>query len=781
VDSAHKDWTYSASGSNAKVIVTDENSKGRSLFSDAFGRILQVTEDPSSSAYQTYYGYDALDNLKTVCQGGSFSSGVCTGATPRQFTYDSLKRLTSAVNLENGTTSYTYDDDGNVLTKADGRGTTCFGVWNGSSCDGLGYDVLDRLTTKTYSNSNTPTVNYGYSTNGRLTSVASTMSGFSSTTSYIGFDSVGHVTASTQATTGSDPFLFTYTYNLGGTLEQMNFPDGTSTRSCYDAAGRPQSVARIVGGLPTKTYATVQDGTDPANPSASLKGYAPHGAIQRMLFSNNLVEASIFNGRLQSQMITAAGLNGTSYTTQLRLKYGYCSSSVTLLNCTTNNGNLLSHEIYDGTNTRSQAFGYDNLNRLTSANEGSTWGQNYVYDSHGNRALCAGSACSTSIDPSVGVDLLMVATTRNLTSVPFSLGTNRGTAGGLTYDASGNLTDSVVSPNSLHAVYDGENRLFSTTSTVSGTTTAVGYRYDGAGRRVQKIVTGGATTTYVYDAQGMLAQEFSTGANANAGTTQYLTADQLGSTRFVTTDGGAPVVVSRSDYLPFGQEIPSTWNRANYVTLPAETLKFTGKERDAETGLDYLGARYFSSAQGRFTSADRPFADQHVNDPQSWNLYAYGRNNALRNTDSTGYACNDGAQQCAADAVVGTAKEVANFFVPAANVVNTVIDTLIAPTGFQFGQIQPFTASNSDQQEAMDFTGFSAMTLGMQSTLLSPTLSETGTAQQIITVDANKYPESAQHITDAQAAGQPAVVTVDRAGVPRGELRLFPEPHACLD
>jgi RHS repeat-associated protein len=32
---------------------------------------------------------------------------------------------------------------------------------------------------------------------------------------------------------------------------------------------------------------------------------------------------------------------------------------------------------------------------------------------------------------------------------------------------------------------------------------------------------------------------------------------------------------------------------------------FTGKERDAETGLDFFGARYFSGAEGRFTSPDR--------------------------------------------------------------------------------------------------------------------------------------------------------------------------------
>jgi RHS repeat-associated protein len=65
--------------------------------------------------------------------------------------------------------------------------------------------------------------------------------------------------------------------------------------------------------------------------------------------------------------------------------------------------------------------------------------------------------------------------------------------------------------------------------------------------------------------------------------------------------------------------------------------KFTGKERDAETGLDYFGARYYGSALGRFTSPDEVFWGQHKEDPQSWNLYSYAGNNPLRYTDPDGH------------------------------------------------------------------------------------------------------------------------------------------------
>jgi RHS repeat-associated protein len=66
--------------------------------------------------------------------------------------------------------------------------------------------------------------------------------------------------------------------------------------------------------------------------------------------------------------------------------------------------------------------------------------------------------------------------------------------------------------------------------------------------------------------------------------------------------------------------------------------KFTSKERDSETGLDYFEARYMSSAQGRFTSPDPGNAGSFASDPQSWNGYAYVRNNPLKYRDPHGLA-----------------------------------------------------------------------------------------------------------------------------------------------
>jgi len=99
--------------------------------------------------------------------------------------------------------------------------------------------------------------------------------------------------------------------------------------------------------------------------------------------------------------------------------------------------------------------------------------------------------------------------------------------------------------------YDGENRLIA--ANVAGGAGAATFVYDGEGRRVEKIGGSGAvTTTYVHDASGLLAAEYGTAPEAGAGT-EYLSADQLGSTRLVVDASGTPQRCV--NYLPFGEEI----------------------------------------------------------------------------------------------------------------------------------------------------------------------------------------------------------------------------------
>jgi RHS repeat-associated protein len=67
--------------------------------------------------------------------------------------------------------------------------------------------------------------------------------------------------------------------------------------------------------------------------------------------------------------------------------------------------------------------------------------------------------------------------------------------------------------------------------------------------------------------------------------------------------------------------------------------RFTGKERDAESGNDYFGVRYYASSMGRFMSPDP--GPWKLNNPQYLNMYAYVLNNPLRNVDVAGETPQD--------------------------------------------------------------------------------------------------------------------------------------------
>lgn len=238
--------------------------------------------------------------------------------------------------------------------------------------------------------------------------------------------------------------------------------------------------------------------------------------------------------------------------------------------------------------------------------------------------------------------------------------TNRITNPGYSYDANGNL---IAKPGATFA-YDAENRL--KTANVNGVVT--NYFYDGLGRRVKKVVDG-VTTRFIYDHEGKLIAEYTGDPVPSTPTKEYvygsngllaviepnnpdpnqaikyLTPDHLNTPRVVTDVQGN--IISRHDYYPFGQEIaPNIGNRTTiegYSGMDSVRQKFTGYEKDEETGLDFAQARYFNSGLGRFMSVDPLGKSEKLEDPQTWNRYSYVLNNPLRYTDPDGQAPQEGA------------------------------------------------------------------------------------------------------------------------------------------
>jgi RHS repeat-associated protein len=596
------------------VTVTDEAGKARESCTDALGRITSVTEDPSGSNYLTSYSYDALDNLTAVTQAGSHQ---------RSFVYDSLSRLTSATNPESGTTSYTYDADANVITKTDARGiVTCYGNWSGS-CDGTGYDQLNRVTKKSYSDG-TPSSNFQYdattdwgatltNTVGRLTESWTGGTPFSG--SIDSYDSMGRTILHSQCTPytcGWGGWGIAATYNLLGDITSSTNGQGTTVSQTFDTAGRLSALtSNFVDANHPGTLWTAD----------VTQGYYPHGAVRKAQFGNGLTWTTLYEPRLMPCRIdlnTSGALEtgcsdpfpqGTVQ--EFAYVHGVWGS--------TDNGNITGWG-GGGVQNFNRSYSYDAVNRLQSmsASGDTCSGLSWNIDTWGNRTdqNATSGSCNTfhqSVD-----------------------GNNRLT--GYSYDADGDLLNDGMHNYS----YDAENRI---TKVDAGTTAS--YSYDAEGNRTEKTA-GGISLEYIYDVTGhVVAEDNGTSwdvgyvyagdrlvAQYDSGTTHFIHQDHLGSTRLVTDMSGN--VYDSLDYLPYGEQT---------VGDTATTHKFTGKERDGtattETGLDNFGARYYSSGIGRFMSPDEIGPGQHPENPQSWNLYSYVTNNPLTLIDPTGeYTCD---------------------------------------------------------------------------------------------------------------------------------------------
>jgi len=109
----------------------------------------------------------------------------------------------------------------------------------------------------------------------------------------------------------------------------------------------------------------------------------------------------------------------------------------------------------------------------------------------------------------------------------------------------------------------------------------------------------------------------------------YYMIDQVNSTRIITDENGN--VVFSEAYGPYG-DIQKTW-----VNNYEPKLKFSGKEREGYSDLDYFGARYYDHKSYRFNSVDPIInKEETLVNPQLWNLYAYCDNNPITLFDPDG-------------------------------------------------------------------------------------------------------------------------------------------------
>jgi RHS repeat-associated protein len=135
---------------------------------------------------------------------------------------------------------------------------------------------------------------------------------------------------------------------------------------------------------------------------------------------------------------------------------------------------------------------------------------------------------------------------------------------------------------------------------------------------------GNCVRDYIYAGNRLIAEY-----KPQTGEYFYYMNDQINSTRIITNDSGN--VVFSEAYGPYG-DVQKTWTNTY-----DPKLKFSGKEREGYSGLDYFGARYYDHKSFRFNSVDPVITrDKALSDPQLWNLYVYCRNNPITFLDPDG-------------------------------------------------------------------------------------------------------------------------------------------------
>ncbi len=583
--SAYDDW---------KTTVIDPRGKTKDLYSDAYGNLTRVDEHNGNEIYITTYQYSGNNNLVKITDAlGNI----------RNFTYDGLGRRLSAQDLHAsgdstfGTWTYSYDASNNLSSVHNPNNQTV----------NYTYDDINRVLIEDYTGNVGSEVTYSYDigTNGigRLSSVVSP-----AIYTINNYDPLGNLRQEIKTISGTT-FETSYSYDRQGNQVEITNPDDSQVKYTYNTAGQLETVQRKEGA--DAGFTSVVNNYD----------YGPHGGIISQTLQNGANTINTYDiaklYRLSNKTTTITGGSKVQ-----DLSYSYDQ-----------NNNVT--KIVDASNTNSSKtvdYTYDDLNRLLSAvatNAAigqSGYTQTFTYNAIGNILTRSDAAGAYFYDGNTGSSYANPHAVTSVGSINYS------------YDNNGNM---LTETGGLSNTWDYNNRL--TQSTKGAITSS--YEYDQSGQRVK--VSNGTTTSfypndsYNFDGTTATKQIFANGqlvatvkGTGSAVEVYDVHNDHLAGSSVVTNSSGTKEELM--DYYPYGN-IRLDEKQGAFE----EKRKFIGEEYDAETGLNYLNARYYSSGIGRFVSQDIMHLTMGAgfnatSDPQGLNSYSYGRNNPVVYSDQTG-------------------------------------------------------------------------------------------------------------------------------------------------
>jgi len=439
----------------------------------------------------------------TSSQGSGCSS--CTERGQISYTYDGNGNVLTRTDELGHTTSYTYDGNGNVLTvtvpiNANTTATTTYTYNNFGEVLTM-TDPLGNVTTNTFdANGNllsvtTPAPNgttaasvaqFAYNALGELTSITDplnnkttltyttagliqTITDAQSHVTTYGYDAHGNRTSVKDANNQTT----TFAYDAGDRLKTITYPDNTTTSFTYDGRGRRTSVTDQNGKVTTYAY-------DDADRLTTVTDTANHVTTYGYDTESSLTSIKDANSNTTSFGYDAfRRITKTTFPSGNFENYGYDAA-----------GNLTSK-----TDRKNQliTYTYDQLNRLTQKTYPDNTTVNYTYDND--------SRLTQVTDPTGTYNFTfdnMGRLTNTTTSYAFLTGRNFTTAYG--YDAASNRTGFTdPESGSTTYAYDTLNRLQTLTPPSAFTTGNFGFGYDALSRRTSLTRPNSVKTTYAYD------------------------------------------------------------------------------------------------------------------------------------------------------------------------------------------------------------------------------------------------------------------------------------------
>jgi RHS repeat-associated protein len=578
-----------------QTTATDELNRKTVTVTDAYQRSVRQSAYKGSVALNRTLGYDLLGRLTSLSDpAGNTWTNV----------FDTLGRRTSVKDPDLGLWSFAFDDGGNLITETDAKNQQTV----------FSYDRLGRPLTQTTraelaaGDPQRDVISFTYDEDrpGAYNVGTQTTASNAAATLAADHDALGRETAK-RLTVDGQTYDTATAYDAGGRALWRTFGDGDSLGSAsqpfgYNGAGQLVSIPGLVSNVT----------------------YNAAGQPLATLYANGVTYTAAYDatrGWLNTLVANKASTN--------LLSLSYTRAATGRINAITAPGGVAGD---------AWTYGYDDLDQLTSATNGANASLNetYAYDNAGN--LTAKSDIGTYTYPAQGPSAIR----------PHAVSTAGGAS--FSFDANGNMLTGI----GRSYIWDGMNRPVS----VAANGIASTFFYGPDGTRVKKVTqttprgctTAPAplpmeTTVYVFGDEKVVYSASATPCvptgplwvkyptpdtkieGSGAGTKTFtLLKDLLGSIRAVTDAAGTLTLASR--YQPFGFQTPTTTS-----TMTQEDHAFIGERQD-ETGLLYLNARYYDPKVARFVSPDWWDPTQGG---VGTNRYSYADNNPVNMSDPSGH------------------------------------------------------------------------------------------------------------------------------------------------